>query len=544
MAEGRPRGLERLELRVERLRITFRLTFAFHAREVRFEVDAGEGFERVFPETFSFHADRHDPTELVLQLDDLMSKSRLLSPNAHRRDSQELTTRLLSEAPRYLESVLDRLEREDNLAPPAQLRLVQDLALLSQIFDRFIQTRELVERRSVRMASFLLRKLTYRCLLALVNGRVSPAYLQAYVDGSVDPVDPSDDPSESGFFHTLEQGEEAACDRMIVRMAERAFFLWLDGVCLDLDNQAFEKEDSPFADRETEVLAVVTAEGSDGISTGKDLSPFLRRPSRDCARILGSLEGWFLRRYDIRHSSAVIHHAAAIERGEDDGSRTLSWHRPGLHLLALGLLVTPLLLSAVFYDLSPKLFDAMCSAEVAALTAAAVWFLAYRFCWKRDLTFFHAAVPRIGAGIIVGYLPVFLIDEVWDLASRSVGALVTVSALLGLVTLLYIYVEIHGKLGDATVAFQRARTIFVLGVLQAFAFGVLMTSLVGRFMVSRNWPPEVIDGELIGQLPRVVGLAEPFVLFPSAVLVMTFLSFFIGVFLQLMWEELPITEPL
>jgi len=26
--------------------------------------------------------------------------------------------------------------------------------------------------------------------------------------------------------------------------------------------------------------------------------------------------------------------------------------------------------------------------------------------------------------------------------------------------------------------------------------------------------------------------------------VMTFLSFFIGVFLQLMWEELPITEPL
>ena len=47
-----------------------------------------------------------------------------------------------------------------------------------------------------------------------------------------------------------------------------------------------------------------------------------------------------------------------------------------------------------------------------------------------------------------------------------------------------------------------------------------------------------------GQLPRVVGISEPFMLFPSAVLVMTFLSFFIGIFLQLMWEELPITEPL
>ena len=33
--------LERLELRVERLRLTFRFTYAFHAREVRFECDRG-----------------------------------------------------------------------------------------------------------------------------------------------------------------------------------------------------------------------------------------------------------------------------------------------------------------------------------------------------------------------------------------------------------------------------------------------------------------------------------------------------------------------
>ena len=48
---------------------------------------------------------------------------------------------------------------------------------------------------------------------------------------------------------------------------------------------------------------------------------------------------------------------------------------------------------------------------------------------------------------------------------------------------------------------------------------------------------------LIGELPRIIG-ADPVYAFPSALLLMTFLSFFIGVFLQLMWEELPITEPL
>jgi hypothetical protein len=80
-------GVERLELRVERLQATFRFTFAFHAREVRFEVDEGEGFRRVFPETFSFHRERHDPAELSLQLDDLLRKPQLLSMRAHRRDS-------------------------------------------------------------------------------------------------------------------------------------------------------------------------------------------------------------------------------------------------------------------------------------------------------------------------------------------------------------------------------------------------------------------------------------------------------------------------
>ena len=37
---------------------------------------------------------------------------------------------------------------------------------------------------------------------------------------------------------------------------------------------------------------------------------------------------------------------------------------------------------------------------------------------------------------------------------------------------------------------------------------------------------------------------DPFFAFPTAVFLMTFLSIFIGTFLQLLWEDLPITEPL
>jgi len=72
-------------------------------------------------------------------------------------------------------------------------------------------------------------------------------------------------------------------------------------------------------------------------------------------------------------------------------------------------------------------------------------------------------------------------------------------------------------------------------------------------MASRNWSGgetllsigalrEVLP-PLVGELPRIVGF-EPFYTFPGAICLMTTLSFFIGTFLQLLWEDIPITEPL
>ncbi len=547
-------ALPRLELRIERLQLTFRFTFAFHAREVRFEAATKAGaFERIFPETFSFHASRHDPTELFLQLEDLLTKSRMLGPRASARDARNLMTRLLSSAPSYLDGLCNHLEASNRLRPDARLRFHQDVALLSQILLRFIETHDLGEGRQLRVASYSLRRRMYESLRVLLVDRVDPDYLEAYVDGRVHPVDSSDDPSESGFFQVLETGEPEAVNRMIVRMAERAFYLWLEGVCLDEENQAFEKEDSPFADRETEVLAAIAVSGTTRIERSRDLMPFLRRADRNCKRILGKLERWFLRIYDIRHSSAIIQHAAVLSAGEGVTDRALTWHRPRFLAGLLALMISPFVAGAFAYERAPEFFDLLCSAEVFTISAAALWFLLYRFCWKRDLSFFHASVPRIGAGIIVGYLPVFLIDEVWDLASRPTLALSAVVFMLGLVTLLYVYVEIARRIADTTVAFARARAIFLLGVVEAFGTGIVMTGLIGPFMVARNWSP--VSGEvgievlreglapMIGQLPYVVGIG-PLYAFPSALLLMTFLSFFIGIFLQLMWEELPITEPL
>lgn len=529
-----------------------RFTYAFHAREVRFELESGGSFIPAFPETFSFHLHRHDPAELYLRLEDLWSNPARIAPEANRRDCEEAMLRLLAALPAYLCGIIDRLESSGASAPLA--RVCEDVAVFGQIVCRFIQDKDLEDHPRLRIARFHLRKLVLRALLVILRERVRTRFLEGYIAGDAIPELSSEDPNGIGFFYAIAGGEPDLIDRQVVAAAERAYFRWLEDICLDEENRAFETDSSPFDDREVEVMRAVAASGRGPVVRGAELSPFLRRRgSRDCRRLLKKLETWFLRQYDVHHAAAVIHHRDHLLGGRDDAERVLSLHSTRNYLMTLLLLALPFLGATFAYDRAPLFFDAVASAEVIAVSAVALWYLIYRFLWKKDLTFFHASVPRIGAGIIVGYLPVFMIDEVWDLAEQSPFYLVAVAGLLGLATLLYIHVEVQRRIGDPQESFARAQRIFLLGLVEAAGFGIVVTSLLGPLMAVRNWGPQVGPGSIellgsarivfLGELPKIIGI-PPFVAFPSAVLLMSFLAFFIGTFLQLLWEDIPITEPL
>lgn len=289
------------------------------------------------------------------------------------------------------------------------------------------------------------------------------------------------------------------------------------------------------------------------IQRASELSPFLRRPcNRDCQRVLEKLEAWFLHQYDIHHAAVVIQHADDMSRGRANSDRVLSRHTTRTYLAALSAMALPFVAGVFAYDRAPRLFDALCTAELVLVNVTVLWYLLYRFCWKKNLTFFHASVPRITAGIIVGFLPIFFLDEVWSLAEQSWELLVQVALLLAFANLLYLYIEVQRRLGNPALAFVRARQLFLLGVLQSFGVGLVVTGLVGALMALRNWGGgraadiDALRAHLepfAGQLPKIVGL-EPFYTFPPAIFIMTILAFFIGTFLQLMWEDIPITEPL
>lgn len=520
---------------------------------MRFERDTGSGFERVFAETFSFHPDRHDPAELYLQLEDILSRPRLISPDARPRDAERVVIRLIAALPRYAEAAVYDLQASGRIDGPTLGRVWEDMALLVQVADRIVADKRLEDRPELRVASLHLRKLGFRAHRELVARRVRPELLARYRAGELEPLVP-DDPSESALHLALVQQDPETLERCLLGLAERDFYRWLEGVCLDETDQAFETEGSPFESRELEVLRAVSATADRRLDRGRDVTPFLRRPgNKDCLRVLGKLEAWFLRQYDIHHGAVVIRHAHHLARGEDDAERMLSRQRPRNHLLALAALVAPFAAGAMFYERAPRLFDWVAGLEVLGVLGVTFWFMIWRFWWQRDLTFFHASVPRIQAGIIVGYLPVFLLDEVWDLARGSWYPLVAVMALLGFTTLLYLYVEVRGRIGDSSEAFARAQGLFLLGLLEAFAVGLVVTSLLGPFMATRNWSPtdDVLPMDVlratvppsVGELPPILGVA-PLFAFPTAVILFSFLSFFIGTFIQLLWEELPITEPL
>ena len=550
-------GTAPLELVIERLDLHVRMTWAFHAREVRFERLEGATWVALFPETFSFHLDRHDPTELSLQLEDLWSDPRRLAAGATRREAQELLRSLLAATPGYLERVLDELERSGRLVGAVSQRVHADAVVLAVMVARFVREKQLDAHPEARFTRLHLRKLVWRCACALVRERVSPQALQAWMDGT---LAAARDPSERALLAALagEGGADGEVEAILLAIAERAFQRWLEDTCLDTENRAFDGEDSPFGRREDEVLAVASVDPAHRLRRTSHLSPFLRRRgSRDCLRILRKLEVWLLRQYDVPRAAAVIHYAEDLGRNHVRPDGILSWHSTANYLGAIALLVWPFVGAAFLYQRATLFFDVAVSLETLAVIAAALWYLLYRFAWQRDLAFFHGAVPRIGAGIIVGYMPVFLIDEVWDLSRRLWFPLGVTVLLLAITTLLYIYVEVRRRIDDPDEAFARALRLFLLGVVEALALGLVITTLLGSSMVVRVWanddPAASVESvrqmtpAFIGQLPRIMGYSSAYVsvyVYPTAVLLMTFFSFFIGTFLQLLWEDLPITEPL
>jgi len=153
--------------------------------------------------------------------------------------------------------------------------------------------------------------------------------------------------------------------------------------------------------------------------------------------------------------------------------------------------------------------------------------------WRRVFLLFKLLIPRLVGGIIVGYLPLILAGESWDMVIQMKvleGFCVTAFA-IGF-SLYYIFIEIHNTVKDKWISLGRALRVFSTGLLESFVIGIVVSDLI-----TRAFRPSLVTN--IHTVPGLFGYIYPkllYLYFPLALL--------IGIFVQIIWEEKPITHPL
>ena len=147
---------------------------------------------------------------------------------------------------------------------------------------------------------------------------------------------------------------------------------------------------------------------------------------------------------------------------------------------------------------------------------------------------FQIYLPRMAAGIIVGYLVLFS-DEAWGGIFGEHGALFVLARILVpcAAVFLYILIEMNNVKGIRYSIFWKALRLFFRGAAYAFLIGLIISDLFGEAIVQRI--PEA-QGTVSPCLNGLVGH-----LYPEVVFYLAPLALFIGVFVQLLWEDKPLT---
>jgi hypothetical protein len=296
--------------------------------------------------------------------------------------------------------------------------------------------------------------------------------------------------------------------------------------------------------------------------TGK-LYQFIKEDiNRPILRFLGE---WFLRRYDLstaRHllktvgqlqinsgsASSSKKNSAIINQFQRRVATSKVWqalknkiyHKPVINsLLNFVALSFPFLF--IFLSCQWRIPFAV----GLALTACYIPIvnICYHLVRQKEPWMFKLIIPRMLGAIVVGYLPLFMGGEVWGAAfllfNTWQGYLVVGLALY--ISFAYLFVEINNTLRDKSESFHRALTVWYIGFLESFAIGLILCHLTSKVLIDAAKVQEIIpffDNQFKFQLWRFGTI------YPQALVLFAPLALFAGIFVQILWEDKPITQPL
>jgi len=456
-----------------------------------------------------------------------------------------------SETRRALSSLVRDLSRELEVAVEdlryagAEHSILRDLHYICDNALAFIDRVAVFQAPGERVRHALLRARSEIALWLLQNA-VEPEALDQYRDGLSDTegVRPPE-----------------------IEMAESSFRAWAVEQLLDESIPVLGHPVDDLSIREREVLRAAF-QARTAVGGRQDLTPVLTAQGNALSvPWLEALERWWLSVYDLASAARAHLQRNALERPREGYRSEKGWierlYQPSaaFFLAVLGFLCLPFVLGLMFYDTRTRvIFDVGAAMLVSGIYGLTGWFLFWRLLARRSVTFFNLACPRLFASIIVGYVPILVVEETWGIAATLHPAtLAIICPALLTVTFLYLYMEAKRRLGRIDRAFQRAMMVLLMGLTESFAIGLAALNLVAPTML------ETLGAvtRRTGRLPSKIGLdtdalAEhmgwlgkgleyldlQLVVYPREQLLFACGALFVGVFLQLLWEDKQFTEPI
>lgn len=254
---------------------------------------------------------------------------------------------------------------------------------------------------------------------------------------------------------------------------------------------------------------------------------------------------WFLRRYDRKTASRIID-----ELYQTDGCHTLCFFALWSSIFFVALTIcsfTSFFFVSLYSRLDtylsewPFFRDIFVRLLVCGVYALIIGKAVEIFKWSAKM---RLILPRLLCATFLGYIVLVIGEEVWKYGV-TVSWWIRLPLIVGSLVLAFFYLrtEIGNTIGadaeKSKIVLTRTWRIWWRGLLYGLGLGlVLMDVLCAQFL--QNMGNEKMLAAVKGNLCRgFFGLIEwrTWLLFSS-------IAFLIGIFVQIIWEDKPITEPL
>lgn len=149
-------------------------------------------------------------------------------------------------------------------------------------------------------------------------------------------------------------------------------------------------------------------------------------------------------------------------------------------------------------------------------------------------------LPRLWGGIIIGYLPLVLSDSPWLMVvpfASSTGSpywLLVLWTVLIVPAAFYLFYEAYFAISDFWRAFGRSFVVLVWALLVSLAVGILFCLLGAPIYYNERW-------DSLGPLSPEFFAQTSYPISIPALLTFVPIALFIGVVVQFIWEEKPVT---